>query len=198
MKILLVYPRYPDTFWSFRHALKFVGKKASHPPLGLLTVASLLPLEWEKKLVDMNADVLKDKDIAWADYVFVSAMDVQRQSAHEVVRRCRQLNAKLVAGGPLFTTAHRQSTGRPSIPLNNSLFCDTMPWGICRQRCSFIHRMRFSSRTTLFLPGVFLVHFGSCLKCAISGCARALEAIPPVFLGGTPEGSRVPSIPWPG
>jgi hypothetical protein len=96
LKILLVYPRYPDTFWSFRHALKFVGKRASHPPLGLLTVASLLPLEWEKKLVDMNADVLKDEDIAWADYVFVSAMDVQRQSAHDVVKRCCQLGTKMV------------------------------------------------------------------------------------------------------
>jgi radical SAM superfamily enzyme YgiQ (UPF0313 family) len=108
LRILLIYPRYPDTFWSFRHALKFVGKRASHPPLGLLTVASLLPREWEKKLVDMNADALEDEDIAWADYVFVSAMDVQRQSAHEVVGRCRQLSTKVVAGGPLFTTGHEE------------------------------------------------------------------------------------------
>ena len=106
MNILFVYPRYPDTFWSFRHALKFIAKKAAYPPLGLLTVASLLPREWEKKLVDMNADVLNDEDIAWADYVFISAMDVQRQSACEVVKRCHQLGAKMVAGGPLFTTGH--------------------------------------------------------------------------------------------
>jgi len=108
LNILFVYPRYPDTFWSFRHALKFIAKKAAYPPLGLLTVASLLPREWEKKLVDMNADDLNDEDIAWADYVFISGMDVQRQSAHEVVKRCSQLGTKMVAGGPLFTTGHEE------------------------------------------------------------------------------------------
>ncbi|MFP3879423.1 MAG: B12-binding domain-containing radical SAM protein, partial [Dehalococcoidia bacterium] len=74
MRVLLVYPRYPDTFWSFRHALKFLFKKATFPPLGLLTVAAMLPEEWEKKLVDLNTTNLTDKDIKWADYVFMSAM----------------------------------------------------------------------------------------------------------------------------
>ena len=106
MKILLVYPRYPDTFWSFRHALKFIGRKASFPPLGLLTVAALLPGEWEKKLVDMNVRPLDDADVAWADYVFISAMTVQRESALELFSRCRRLGVKCVAGGPLFTSCH--------------------------------------------------------------------------------------------
>ena len=57
MKILLVYPQYPDTFWSFKHALKFIFKKATFPPLGLLTVAAMLPEEWEKKLVDMPHEI---------------------------------------------------------------------------------------------------------------------------------------------
>ncbi|MCJ7769133.1 MAG: B12-binding domain-containing radical SAM protein, partial [Dehalococcoidales bacterium] len=78
MKILLVYPHYPDTFWSFKHALKFINKKASFPPLGLLTIASMLPEEWQLKLVDINVRGLKNKDIQWADYVFVSAMVTQR------------------------------------------------------------------------------------------------------------------------
>ncbi|UCB43746.1 MAG: B12-binding domain-containing radical SAM protein [Dehalococcoidales bacterium] len=104
MKILLVYPQYPDTFWSFKHALKFISKKASHPPLGLLTIAAMLPANWEKKLVDMNVTALKDKDIEWADYVFISAMVVQRDSARESIARCHTLGTKVVAGGPLFTS----------------------------------------------------------------------------------------------
>jgi radical SAM superfamily enzyme YgiQ (UPF0313 family) len=103
LKILLVYPRYPNTFWSFRHALKLISKKASFPPLGLLTVAAMLPGEWEKKLVDMNVTSLTNKDIEWADYVFVSAMVVQRASANEVIARCQKLGTKVVAGGPLFS-----------------------------------------------------------------------------------------------
>ncbi|MDA8431234.1 MAG: cobalamin-dependent protein, partial [Geobacteraceae bacterium] len=106
MKILLVYPHYPDTFWSFRHALKFIGRKASFPPLGLLTVAGMLPGEWEKRLVDMNVRSLTDEELAWADYVFISAMTIQRKSAQEVIARCRQLGVKTVAGGPLFTACH--------------------------------------------------------------------------------------------
>ncbi|UCB42861.1 MAG: B12-binding domain-containing radical SAM protein [Dehalococcoidales bacterium] len=104
MNILLVYPQYPDTFWSFKHALKFVSKKASFPPLGLLTVAAMLPGNWEKKLVNMNVARLNDGDIKWADYVFISAMVVQKTSVKEVVARCKHLGAKIVAGGPLFTT----------------------------------------------------------------------------------------------
>ena len=106
MKILLVYPYYPDTFWSFRHALKIIGRKASFPPLGLLTVAAMLPPEWEKKLVDMNVQPLSDQDLSWADYVFISAMTIQRKSTLEVIARCRQLGVKTVAGGPLFSACH--------------------------------------------------------------------------------------------
>lgn len=106
MKILLVYPHYPDTFWGFRHALKFIARKASFPPLGLLTVAAMLPGGWEKRLVDMNVRPLADEDLAWADYVAISAMTIQRKSTLEVIARCRQLGVKTIAGGPLFTACH--------------------------------------------------------------------------------------------
>jgi radical SAM superfamily enzyme YgiQ (UPF0313 family) len=102
----MVYPKYPDTFWSFRHALKFVSKRAPFPPLGLITVAPMLPGDWEKKLIDMNVTSLTDKDIKWADYLFLSAMVVQRDSALEVIVRSKKLGTKVVAGGPLFTTGH--------------------------------------------------------------------------------------------
>ena len=106
MKILLVYPKYPDTFWSFRYALKFISKKAPFPPLGLLTVASMLPKEWDVKLTDMNIEPLKDSDIRQADLVFISAMSIQSHSAKEVIKRCNELQTKVVAGGPLFTSSY--------------------------------------------------------------------------------------------
>ena len=103
MNILLVYPEYPDTFWSFSYALKFISKKAAYPPLGLITVAAMLPPEWEKRVVDMNVRKLEEKDILWADFVFISAMSIQKESVKAVLARCRELGVKVVAGGPLFT-----------------------------------------------------------------------------------------------
>jgi radical SAM superfamily enzyme YgiQ (UPF0313 family) len=108
LKILLVYPRYPDTFWSFRHALKFLFKKATFPPLGLVTIASMLPKEWEKRLVDMNTNNLSDKDIKWADYVFISAMVAQDSSEREVVDRCKKYGTKIVGGGPVFSIGYEE------------------------------------------------------------------------------------------
>jgi radical SAM superfamily enzyme YgiQ (UPF0313 family) len=106
MNILLLYPEFPDTFWSFKHALQFIRKKASTQPLGLLTVAAMLPAEWEKLLVDLNVHRLTDKDLAWADYAFVSAMVVQKESTIQVIRRCKAAGLKVVAGGPLFTSEY--------------------------------------------------------------------------------------------
>jgi len=108
MNVLLVYPEFPDTFWSFKHALKFIHKKASVPPLGLLTVAAMLPSGWAKRLVDLNIRKLTEKDLAWADYAFVSAMVVQKPSAHQVISRCKEAGVKVVAGGPLFTNEYEE------------------------------------------------------------------------------------------
>ncbi|MGD1002671.1 MAG: B12-binding domain-containing radical SAM protein [Candidatus Brocadiia bacterium] len=107
MNVLLVCPEFPDTFWSFKHAMKFVRKRALSPPLGLLTVAALLPEAWHKRLVDLNVTPdLSEEDMAWADMVFVSAMAVQRSAAHAVARRCRAAGVPVVAGGPLFAAEH--------------------------------------------------------------------------------------------
>ena len=120
MRVLLVYPQYPDTFWSFKHALKFVSKKAAFPPLGLLTVAAMLPREWDKKLIDMNVTNLNDREIEWADYVFISAMAVQKDSAENVIRKCKNLGTKVVAGGPLFTTGYEEFVGVDHFVLNEA------------------------------------------------------------------------------
>jgi radical SAM superfamily enzyme YgiQ (UPF0313 family) len=108
MKVLLLYPKFPDTFWSFKHVLKFISKRAALPPLGLLTVAAMLPSEWEKRLVDVNVRPLRDKDLAWADIVLISAMIAQRESSVQLIARCRAAGRTIVAGGPLFTVEHEQ------------------------------------------------------------------------------------------
>ena len=103
MNILLLYPEFPDTFWSFKHALAFVGKRASFPPLGLLTVAAMLPKPWGRRLVDLNVERLCERDLAWADMVFISGMTVQKESAQKLIGRCKKADLTVVAGGPLFT-----------------------------------------------------------------------------------------------
>jgi radical SAM superfamily enzyme YgiQ (UPF0313 family) len=103
MNILLIYPKFPDTFWSFNHALTFIRKKAAYPPLGLLTVAAMLPDEFQSRLVDVNVNGLTDDDLSWADIAFIGAMAVQRDSAKQIIARCKATGLKTVVGGPLFT-----------------------------------------------------------------------------------------------
>ncbi|MFC2077303.1 B12-binding domain-containing radical SAM protein [Candidatus Bipolaricaulota bacterium] len=104
MNVLLIYPRFSDTFWSFKYALRFIRKRAFSPPLGLLTVAAMLPREWGKRLVDVNVAMLTDKDLEWADYAFISGMTIQQDSAQEIIARCKKAGLTVVAGGPMFTT----------------------------------------------------------------------------------------------
>ncbi|MBT7095104.1 MAG: B12-binding domain-containing radical SAM protein, partial [Bacteroidetes bacterium] len=107
MNVLLIYPKYPDTFFSFTHALHFISKKAAIPPLGLITVSALLPENWQKKLLDMNVTDLLPEDLEWADYVFISAMYIQKESVNNVIEECRKHEVKIVAGGPLFNQEHK-------------------------------------------------------------------------------------------
>jgi radical SAM superfamily enzyme YgiQ (UPF0313 family) len=107
MNILLISPPTPDTFWSFKHVLRFVSKRAAFPPLGLLTVAAMLPAEWQLKLIDLNVRRLTDSDLRWADYVMLSAMIVHKESVAGIVDRCRGFGKPIIAGGPLFTTSHK-------------------------------------------------------------------------------------------
>lgn len=101
MKVLLLYPEFPDTFWGFRHALPFLGRRSAYPPLGLLTVSALLPPRWKRKLVDLNVEKLRDKDLAWADVAFLSAMLVQGPFLSRLIARCREAGLRTVVGGPI-------------------------------------------------------------------------------------------------
>ncbi|HEV8431668.1 MAG TPA: hypothetical protein VGQ41_27460 [Pyrinomonadaceae bacterium] len=105
MKVLLVYPWFPDTYWRFRHALSFEGKRSLIPPLGLITISALLPASWEKRLVDMNVRPLTDADLKWAGIVFASAMHIQKDLLEEVIQRSKARGKRVVVSGPMHRSA---------------------------------------------------------------------------------------------
>ena len=98
MKVLLINPEFPDTYWSFRYALPFEGKRCAFPPLGLLTVSALLPASWERRLVDLNVESLERSDIEWADMIFATAMLVQKSSLNQVVQKCKARGKRVPTG----------------------------------------------------------------------------------------------------
>lgn len=110
MKVLFIYPEFPDTYWSFKHALVFEKKLSAFPPLGLLTISAMLPDNWERRLVDMNIETLLETDLEWADMVFLSAMIVQKESLNSVIKKCHELGKKILVGGPYVSTTHDELT----------------------------------------------------------------------------------------
>ena len=125
MKTLLVYPEFPDTYWSFHHALSFEGKRSAFPSLGPLTISAMLPDAWERRLVDMNIQRLKPSDIEWADVVFCSAMLVQKDSLRRVVALCKAEGKRVVIEGPYVTTS---AGGLPQAELQSSAMMGERSW----------------------------------------------------------------------
>lgn len=140
-KVLLVYPEIPPTYWSMRYSMPFIGKKASIPPLGLMTVAAMLPGDFEVSLVDMNVTPLQESAVASADLVFVSAMIVQQDSLARVVQLCRKLRRPVVAGGPYATSSHERIEGIDHFVLNEAEV--TLP--------RFLHDLRQGRPQPLYL-----------------------------------------------
>ncbi|MBI2394433.1 MAG: B12-binding domain-containing radical SAM protein [Deltaproteobacteria bacterium] len=105
MRVLLVHSKFPATYWGFQYSLPIIGKRATLPPLGLCTLAALLPTQWSLRLVDLNVGTLTDAELRWADVVFVGGMLVQADSMREVVARARALGRPTVVGGPAPTTS---------------------------------------------------------------------------------------------
>ena len=103
MRALLVNPSFPDSYWSGRFALSFAKRKSILPPLGLITVAAMLPQRWSLRLVDLDTETLTDEHLKWADVVMLTGMLVQKPSLHAVLRRCRALGVRTVVGGPYAT-----------------------------------------------------------------------------------------------
>jgi radical SAM superfamily enzyme YgiQ (UPF0313 family) len=110
MNALLVHPVFPTTYWGFQHALPIVDKRATLPPLGLITLAAHLPPAWAVRLVDLNVRALGDADLDWADIVLVGGMRLQAPSMHRTVARARARGRRSVVGGPAATTAPHEFT----------------------------------------------------------------------------------------
>src|SRR3990170_2603743 len=98
---MLIYPEWPDTYWSFKHALPFEGKRSLYPPLGLLTVSSLLPQHWNKRLVDTNIRPPTEADFKWADVAMLSGMLIRKDELIQILARCRARGLRTVIGGPV-------------------------------------------------------------------------------------------------
>lgn len=109
--ILLVYPEFDTSFWSFKFALQYMGKKSSMPPLGLLTLAGMFPKTYNLRLVDMNVRELTDQDLQWADLVCTSTMIVQRRSLTRVIARAKRMGKPICAGGPHPTSYWEEIEG---------------------------------------------------------------------------------------
>jgi radical SAM superfamily enzyme YgiQ (UPF0313 family) len=109
--VLMIYPEIPSTYWSFKHSLPFIKKKSLMPPLGLMTVAAILPDTYRIRIIDMNVEALADSDILESDIVFISAMIVQKESFAKTVSRCKSLGKPVVAGGPYPTSSHESIEG---------------------------------------------------------------------------------------
>ena len=103
---LLVYPKFPPSYWGYNFALEFVGKRSATPPLGLLVVAGMFPEDYQLKVVDMNVTSFTKADLDWADFVFTSTMVVQKDSLFEVITQCNQAEVPVIAGGPHPTSYH--------------------------------------------------------------------------------------------
>lgn len=104
MNALLIYPEWPDTYWSFKHVLSFVGKRSVYPPLGLLTVSSLLPKHWKRRLVDTNVQRLTEADLDWADVAMLSGMLIHKHDLLSILARCRSRGICTVIGGPITSS----------------------------------------------------------------------------------------------
>jgi radical SAM superfamily enzyme YgiQ (UPF0313 family) len=100
MRALLICPEFPLSFWSFRKAVRFRGSKTTNPPLGLLTVAALLPSDWDLRLADLNTRMLTEEDWLWADLVLITAMYIQREGLMALVREAKHRGKIVMVGGP--------------------------------------------------------------------------------------------------
>ena len=119
---LFVYPKFPPSYWGFKYALEFLGKRSSMPPLGLLTIAGMFPKNYNLKVVDINIEPLTDEHLQWADVVLTSTMIVQKASLYEVAERCNRAGVPIIAGGPHPTSYYDDIKEETDATINHFLF----------------------------------------------------------------------------
>ena len=103
MNVLLLYPRFPKSFWSFEKMIELMGRKALIPPLGLITVAAILPQEWNFKLVDLNVREVTEAEWSWSELVICSAMIVQKPDLLAQIQEAKRRGKRVAVGGPYPT-----------------------------------------------------------------------------------------------
>jgi radical SAM superfamily enzyme YgiQ (UPF0313 family) len=141
-KALLVYPAFAPSFWGFKFALQYLGKKSAMPPLGLLTLANMFSPDYAVRLVDMNVQPLTDADLAWADMICTSTMIVQRKSLVQVIARAKRAGKPVVAGGP-HPTSYWEEIAEVDYFLLGEVE-DTFP--------RFLHDFENGTATHLYVP----------------------------------------------
>ena len=119
---LFVYPKFPPSYWGFKYALEFLGKKSSMPPLGLLTIAGMFPENYNLKVVDMNIEPLTEAHLEWADVALTSTMIVQKDSLYDVAERCNRAGVPIIAGGPHPTSYYDNIKEETDATIDHFLF----------------------------------------------------------------------------
>ena len=119
---LFIYPKFPPSYWGFKYALDFLGKRSSMPPLGLLTIAGMFPKNYNLKVVDLNIEPLTDAHIQWADVALTSTMIVQKASLYEVAERCNRAGVPIISGGPHPTSYYDNIKEETDATINHFLF----------------------------------------------------------------------------
>jgi radical SAM superfamily enzyme YgiQ (UPF0313 family) len=104
MKALLLWPQMPNSFWSYQTTLDMAGLKSTNPPLGLITIASMLPPDWEIRFFDRNVRPETDLDWEWCDLVIISAMIVQKADFRSLIHKGVSWGKKVAVGGPFPTS----------------------------------------------------------------------------------------------
>ena len=133
MRTLFVYPEFPKTFWSYEKILELVNRKVLLPPLGMVTVAALLPQEWEMKLVDRNVREVTDEEWDWAELVIISGMIVQKDDMAVQISKAKQRGLPVAVGGPFASSTPDAPdwiwrTSRSLMKVKSPCRCSWMPW----------------------------------------------------------------------